>query len=162
MPINVKNAAGGTVSVATIDDLMALLETLFNTLGPAETDASSPVVQPDCLPFFHLDLDETKREVKATAGRVAKAMFANYSDAVRYVKWYNAAAASVTVGTTTPVWVTVLPPRNASGDPSIVFESFAQRLYFSSGITVACVTGRANNSADAPGADDVLATIAYE
>ena len=64
-----------------------------------------------------------------------------------YVKFYDALAANVTVGTTTPI-LTLLVPANGS-----VFEPFESQkvvAFFNTAITLAAVTGLADSSTTAP------------
>lgn len=110
--------------------------------------------------FRSIDLDESEEEVKASAGTVYGLIFSNLATSTRFLKFYNATAASVTVGTTTPV-MTVALPGNASDDISGVL-SFPQGIEFSTAITVAATTGVADNDTGAPGANEVLVNILYK
>ena len=102
-----------------------------------------------------IDLDESEEEVKATAGVVYSMYLYNAATAKRYVKFYNATAANVTVGTTTPGAVYVL-----AADQGIAL-SFPHGMAFSTAITFAAVTGIADNSTGAPGANEVVAVLTY-
>lgn len=105
--------------------------------------------------FRSLDLDETEEEVKATAGSLYWLRWQNRSAAERFLKIYNATAASVTVGTTTPVITIPLPA--GSGETTTIPHG----LYFSTAITVAVTTGIADADTGAPGANDVVINIGY-
>lgn len=118
-----------------------------------------PVASGGCSIFRSLDLDETEEEVKATAGTVYGVWFSNTATATRFLKFYNATAANVTVGTTTPV-LTLALPGNASDDISGVF-SIPQGIAFGTAITVAATTGVADNDTGAPAANDVIVNIFY-
>jgi len=109
--------------------------------------------------FRSIDLDETEEEVKASAGTVYGVWFSNMATSTRFLKFYNATAASVTVGTTTPV-LTLALPGNASDDISGVF-SIPQGIAFGTAITVAATTGIADNDTGAPAANDVIVNIFY-
>lgn len=106
--------------------------------------------------FRSIDLDETEEEVKATAGQVFGYYFSN-QDATNkmYLKFYNATAANVTVGTTTPVMTFPLPAGSAG------HVSFPQGIAFGTAITVAATTGLADNDTGAPDANDVVVNIFY-
>lgn len=109
--------------------------------------------------FRSLDLDETEEEVKATAGQVYGWAVTNTATATRWLKFYNDTAANVSVGTTTPV-ITWGIPGNSSDD--VAANAFgAMGIKFDTAITVAAVTGVADNSADAPGANEVIVNIFY-
>lgn len=109
--------------------------------------------------YRSIDLDETEEEVKASAGTVYGVAFSNLATSTRFLKFYNATAANVTVGTTTPV-LTLALPGNASDDISGVL-SFPQGIAFSTAITAAATTGVADNDTGAPGANEVLVNILY-
>jgi hypothetical protein len=110
--------------------------------------------------FRSIDLDETEEEVKATAGNVYGMWVTNTATATRFIKFYNATAANVTVGTTTPV-ITWGIPGNSTDDISGLFGS-AMGIGFSTAITVAATTGVADNDTGAPGANEVIVNIFYK
>lgn len=112
-----------------------------------------------CSIFRSLDLDESEEEVKASAGTVYGLWFSNTAAATRFLKFYNATAANVTVGTTTPV-LTLALPGNSSDDISGVF-SIAQGIKFDTAITVAATTAAADNDTGAPSAGDVIVNLFY-
>jgi len=109
--------------------------------------------------FRSLDLDESEEEVKATAGQVYGVWFTNTATSTRWLKFYNATAANVTVGTTTPV-ITLALPGNTSDDISGVFSS-THGIAFSTAISVAATTGVADADTGAPAANDVIVNIFY-
>jgi hypothetical protein len=110
--------------------------------------------------FRSLDLDESEEEVKASAGTVYGAWVTNTATATRWLKFYNATAANVTVGTTTPV-ITIGIPGNTSDDISANF-GFGMGIGFGTAITVAATTGVADNDTGAPAANDVIVNIFYK
>ena len=111
--------------------------------------------------FRSLDLDETEEEVKATAGCVHAVWATNLATTTRFLKFYNATAANVTVGTTTPV-ITIALPGNTSDDISAHFTGGGYGIEFSTAITVAATTGIADADTGAPAANDVLVNIFYK
>lgn len=119
-----------------------------------------PMSTGGCDIFRSLDLDESEEEVKGTAGTVYGLWFSNTATSTRFLKFYNATAASVTVGTTTPV-LTLALPGNTSDDVSGVF-SIAQGIAFSTAITVAATTAVADNDTGAPAANDVIVNVFYK
>jgi hypothetical protein len=78
----------------------------------------------------------------------------------RFLKLYNATAASVTVGTTTPV-LTLALPGNTSDDITGVI-ALPQGIKFSTAICAAATTGIADNDTGAPAANDVIVNIFYK
>lgn len=109
--------------------------------------------------FRSIDLDESEEEVKATAGQVYGMWVSNTATSTRFLKFYNATAANVTVGTTTPV-LTIAIPGNSSDDITGFFSS-AHGIAFGTAITVAATTGVADNDTGAPGANEVIVNIFY-
>ena len=123
--------------------------------------APQPLATGGLSVFRSLDLDETEEEVKATAGCLYKIRATNRTTSVRYLKLYNATAASTTVGTTTPI-DTIPLPANAS-DYTVLTESFGGLgLAFSTALSMAVTTGFADNDTGAPGANDVIVSAYYK
>lgn len=106
--------------------------------------------------FRSIDLDETEEEVKGTAGVVYGYYFFNAAASVRYLKLYNATAASVTVGTTTPV-MTIPMPAGAGAN-----VGFTYGIGFATAICAAATTGVADADTGAPAANDVIVNIFYK
>jgi hypothetical protein len=111
--------------------------------------------------FRSIDLDETEEEVKASAGVVHGMWVTNTATSTRFVKFYNATAANVTVGSTTPV-ITIGIPGNTSDDVSGVFNAGPAGIGFGTAITVAATTGVADADTGAPGANEVIVNIFYK
>lgn len=107
--------------------------------------------------FKTLDLDETEEDVKTSAGTVYGFYVYNAASTVRYLKWYNLAAASVTVGTTVPVETMPVPP--ASG---IMMSPASLGIEYTVAICVAATTGLADADTGAPGTNDVFLTVWYK
>lgn len=112
------------------------------------------------LIFRSLDLDETEEDVKTAAGQVYGVWVTNRATTTRYVKFYNATAANVTVGTTTPV-ITLAIPGNTADNVTGLFSS-AMGIQFDTAICVAATTGIADNDTGAPAANDVLINVFYK
>lgn len=132
----------------------------------AVTNAGTFAVQPGpttsggLLTARSLDLDDTEEEVKATAGQVYGWNITNLATGTRYVKFYNATAANVTVGTTTPLF-TLAIPGNATDD-TMLAQALAHGITFDTAITWAATTGLADNDTGAPGANEVAGTVWYK
>lgn len=105
--------------------------------------------------FRSIDLDESEEEVKATAGQVYGWYIYNAASSVRYVKLYNATAANVTVGTTTPVMTIPVPATSGAN------VEFTNGIAFSTAITAAATTGVADNDTGAPSANEVIVNLLY-
>lgn len=105
--------------------------------------------------FRSLDLDESEEEVKASAAKLYGWYLFNAAASTRYVKFYNATAASVTVGSTTPV-MTVPVPAGAGAN-----VEYTNGIPFTTALTVAATTGVADADTGAPAANDVIVNIFY-
>lgn len=114
-----------------------------------------------CDIFRSLDLDETEEEVKATAGMVYLIHAMNMSASPLYLKFYNATAASVVVGTTTPVLTFPVPTSGDVNGAGFVLN-IPQGLQFDTAITVAATTGIADASVGAPGTNELILTLGYK
>lgn len=106
--------------------------------------------------FRSIDLDETEEEIKATAGTLFGYYFSNSNAAARFLKFYNATAANVTVGTTTPVLTFYLPATSA-GHVGLPYG-----VAFDTAITAAATTAVADNDTGAPSANDVILNAFYK
>jgi len=139
-------SAGSSGDWATMD--ASAEGAIWATLTPTTTGG--------CSIFRSIDIDETEEEVKGTAGNVYGYYFANTTASARYLKFYNATAASVSVGTTTPVMTLYLPPTSAG------HIAFPFPIGFSTAICVAATTGVADADTGAPGANDCLVMVYYK
>jgi hypothetical protein len=121
---------------------------------------SVAVAEGGCSIFRRLDLDEAEQEVKAVGGTIYGMWFSNLSTSIRYLKFYNGTAASVTVGTSTPVLTIALPAATAGGVSGVF--SIPQGINFGTAISVAVTTGPADNDVGAPGTGDVIVNLFYK
>lgn len=110
--------------------------------------------------FRSIDIDESEEEIKASAGQVFTITAFNRTATPLYLKFYNATAANVIVGTTTPV-MTFVVPANADSDGAGFVHSTDIGYAFSTAITVAATTGIADNDTGAPGVNDCVINIGY-
>lgn len=130
-------------------------------LAPVTADGQAVLLRPETSGGYTVfksttDLDETEEEVKATAGQVYGYYFHNVSSSWRYLKWYNATAATVVVGTTATYLTFGLPP----GTAGHVF--LGAGVPFSTAITVACTTGVADTDVTGPTTNDVAVNIYFK
>jgi hypothetical protein len=137
-------------------DLASAIPAGTNVIGAVSLSASTAN---GLTVFRSIDLDETEEEVKGTAGTVYGWYMSNSSSSIRYVKFYNATAANVTVGTTTPVLTFLLPANSTSGVGANALGSVG--IAFGTAITVAATTGVADNDTGAPGANEVIVNLFY-
>lgn len=111
--------------------------------------------------FRSIDLDETEEEVKATAGTLYAIHAFNTTASILYLKVYNATAATVVVGTTTPVLTLPIPGNNDTDGAGFVWN-IPQGLAFGTAITVACTTGIADADTGAPAANACIVNLGYK
>ena len=130
------------------------------TLDRKQIVVNEPHSAGGCSIFRSLDLDETEEDVKTSAGTVYGWFIANTATSTRFVKFYNATAANVTVGTTTPV-MTLPIPGNSSDDVAANLLG-GVGINFDTAICVAATTGVADNDTGAPGANEVIINVFYK
>lgn len=110
--------------------------------------------------FRSLDIDETEEDVKTSAGQVYGWYIFNATASIVYVKFYNATAATVVVGTTTPV-MTLPIPAATSGGVGFTMQT-VEGIAFDTAICVAATTGLADNDVGAPAANAVIIQVFYK
>lgn len=110
--------------------------------------------------FRSLDLDETEEDVKTSAGQLYGWWITNLATSVRYVKIYNATAANVTVGSTTPVITIPVPAASSGGVAANALG--AMGIAFDTAISAAATTGLADADTGAPGAGEVVINLFYK
>lgn len=123
---------------------------------PQTNVATLPVNYGGALVYRNIDIDEADVAVSATPGTLYGWHLFNSAVATRFFKFYNATTANTTVGTTTPFLTIPLP----AGAAANVY--FPQGVRFTTAITVACVTGVADNSTGASGANECVGNIFYK
>lgn len=84
---------------------------------------------------FDSDGDNTAQSVKASAGSLYGMHIINPNNTVAYIQLFNTATGSVTVGTTTPVAVFMIPAQDC-----FTLNITAIPITFSTAITYACTT----------------------
>lgn len=110
--------------------------------------------------YKNIDVDETEDQVKAAAGQIYWIHAINLANAPRYLKLYNATAASVTVGTTVPDLTFPVPSQGDTNGAGFVL-AIPNGIAFGTAITIAATTGIADNDAGAPGANEVVVNLGY-
>lgn len=103
------------------------------------------------LTYRNTALSSTPQSVKASAGSVMGWNFINANTVPIYVKFFNIASGSVTVGTS-PITLTILVPPGDGVTPGMFLlePSLVPFEVFSNAISIAAVTGLADNSTTAP------------
>lgn len=111
--------------------------------------------------FRSIDLDESEEEVSASPCSVYSCWVTNTATSTRWIKFYNATAANVTVGTTTPV-ITIGIPGNSSDDIAAHLAAGGHGIKFDTALSIAATTGVADNDTGAPGANEVIINVFYK
>ncbi len=152
--------ASGTITAelsatdnAVLDDIAAKLGTIDTDTGNIATSVGA--VTPGTRVSL-IDVDESEDEIKSTAGTLYSLIVTNLASSTRFVRLYNATAASTTVGTTTPWRGPFAIPAGAG----MVF-TFERGLAFSTALCIAATTGVADSDTGAPGANEVVADVVY-
>jgi hypothetical protein len=112
-------------------------------------------------PYKNLDCDETEDEIKGTAGKLYWVHAINLANAKRYLKFYNATAANVTVGTTTPVLTFPIPTMGDTNGAGFTINFGDMGVQFDTALTVAATTGFADNDTGAPGVNEIILNAGY-
>lgn len=90
--------------------------------------------------FRSVDVDETKSQAKASAGSLCYINACNLTAATLFLHVYDALAASVTVGTTTPVMTFVLSTDTTTNGRNLDINFGLPGAAFATGITFAVTT----------------------
>ena len=115
-----------------------------------------------CDFFKSIDLDESEEEVKATAATLYGGIVMNLKASVLYLKFYNATAANVSVGTTVPSLTIPIPTPGTTNGAGFLISIPAIGVKFGTALTVACTTGIADNDSGAPGANECAVALFYK
>ena len=105
--------------------------------------------------YKNTDSNETKQGVKASSGAIYSIIVDNSANAaVTYLKLWDVASGSVTVGTTAPDWIFKIP---ASTKLTIIFP---ETIAFGTALTEASLTAGGTAGSTGP-TSDVPVTILY-
>lgn len=110
--------------------------------------------------YKSLDLDETEEDVKTSAGTLYWVHAVNLTADPLYLKFYNATAANVTVGTTTPVLTFPVVSQGSTDGAGFVF-SVPHGIAFNTAISMAATTGLSDADTGAPGANALVVNVGY-
>lgn len=108
--------------------------------------------------FYDSDLDETKAQVKGSAGQIYWIHAINLDSTPIYLQIFDLASASVTVGTTTPSMQFVIPSQGDSNGAGFNL-AIPNGIAMGTGITVAATTD--SEGSTGPGASEVIVNIGY-
>jgi len=134
--------------------------TSANQLAAGHTVTPISATAGGAIPYKNLDVDESEDEVKGSAGQIYMIHAMNMTADPLYLKFYNAAAADVTVGTTVPT-MTFPVPTLATTNGAGFTVGIPNGMAFGTAITIACTTGLADNDSGAPAANAMVVNLAY-
>lgn len=122
---------------------------------------SSSAIITGTTPYKNIDVDENKSEVKAAPGKIYWIHAINLKATPLYLKFYDAPADDVTIGTTVPVLTFAVP---SPGDTNGSGFNFADSngISFADGITIAATTGFADDDTGAPGDNELIVNLGFE
>ncbi len=155
-PIIFRNVSDALKEVSTANPLPVAA-----TLASGGTVSLVPATTGGLTMYKNIDVDESEDEVKATAGQIYMIHAINLEATPLYLKFYNATAADVTVGTTVPVLTFAVPSQGTTNGAGFTV-SIPQGLAFSTAITVAATTGVADADTGAPGANELILNLGYK
>lgn len=112
-------------------------------------------------PHKNLDVDETEDDIKTSPGKLGWIHVMNRSTGVRYIKFFNATAANVTVGSTTPVLSFPVPTMADTNGAGFCISFGDAGVQFDTAISVAATTGVADADTGAPGTNDVVLNAGF-
>lgn len=148
--IGASGGGGGSSSITTNTSIEygAGATTAKTTRVAIAADANSVVVASETgfLNFRNTALTNTASQIKATAGQMRGWNLINPNATPVYVKFYDALAANVVVGTTAVVRTLAVP----SGGAFFLEAQSVSQDDFATAISVTCVTGLADSNATAP------------
>lgn len=119
-------------------------------------------VDPGFAKYRNTALTSTDVQVKAGQSNLFGFTFVNVNTSPVYVKVYDGLAANVTVGSTAPVAVIEVPAGDGTTSGVVILAPGTVSYRFvNSGLTIAAVTGLADNSSAAP-ATAIYAELLYK
>lgn len=132
------------------------------TLDRKQIMTPQPHTKGGLLAFCSLDLDETEEDVKTSAGQVYGYHVANRTTSPLFLRFYNATAANVTVGTTATFLGPFEIPANAN-DHTVMLANFGgQGIEFDTAISAAVTTGFAAADTSGPAANGAIVSVFYK
>jgi hypothetical protein len=112
------------------------------------------------IPYKNIDVDESEDQIFAVPGAVYWLHAINVSASTLFLKFYNALAANVTVGTTVPDLTFAIPTQGDTNGAGFTL-AITNGIGFNTAITVACTTGFADNNNGAPAANVCILNLGY-
>jgi hypothetical protein len=135
---------------------------VVSAANPLPVVSGVPAADPGVLQYRNAALLAVKAQIKGAAGALVSVKLINPNTVPVYVKMYNAPSASVTVGTTVPQRVEMVPPGDGTTPGMLIYTPDAQPIeWFSAGITIAAVTALADAGTTAP-ATALYAEVDYK
>jgi hypothetical protein len=110
---------------------------------------------PATTPYKQLSV--TNHNIKSSPGRITSVYLSSSATAERSLKFFDKAS-SATLGTDTPAYTYKIPAGAAGNLPVDRFDP----MEFSTGISIACTTGLADNSSSQASANEMSVMIKYE
>lgn len=111
--------------------------------------------------FYNLDVDESEDSIKTTAGMLYNFAAINLTNALLYLKFYNATVANVTVGTTAPLLTFPIPGNNDTDGAGITMN-FPVGVVFDTAITIAATTSFADADTGAPATNALIVSGSFK
>jgi hypothetical protein len=106
-----------------------------------------------------IDVDETEDEISSSACQLYFISAQTIDATPLYLHFYNATAASVTVGTTTPL-MTFIVPAQSDGNAAGLIVEVSMGIPFSTALSIAATTTVGGTTG--PGANECIVTVGYK
>lgn len=127
------------------------MKRLFLLLAFLPVLLTAQQADPGFAKYRNTALTSTDVQVKAGQSNLFGFTFVNVNTSPVYVKVYDGLAANVTVGTTAPIAVIEVPAGDGTTSGTVILAPGTISFRFvNSGLTIAAVTGLADNSSSAP------------
>jgi hypothetical protein len=132
------------------------------TLDRKQITTAQPHTSGGLAVFKSLDLDETEEDVKTSAGQLYGFYVVNRTTSPLFLRFYNATAANVTVGSTAHLAGPFEIPANASDHIGASVNFGGLGIEFDTAISAAATTGFADNDTGAPAANAMIINVFYK
>ena len=106
-----------------------------------------------------IDVDETEDEISSSACQLYFISAQTVDATPLYLHFYNATAASVTVGTTTPLMTYIIPAQSDGNGAGLLVE-VSMGIPFSTAMSIAATTTVGGTTG--PGANECIVTVGYK
>lgn len=156
----------GNAIAAVRNDTLAALANTDNEFAPLQVSETGAVFVQDVggpknglTKYRNVDVDETEDQVSANPVTLYTISAQSIDATPVYLHFYDATAASVTVGTTTPDLTFIIPSQGDGNGAGLVLD-VSKGWDFSTALTIAATT--TFDGSTGPGANEVIVNLGYK